>query len=505
MTKPFTKEKFTAGTLPKLLIVLSALMLLTYTILRAHLICMTHDESGSYRIWLDFDIFSCFFDPGCWRTANLHFLYVLLMQGTVGLFGDSEVAIRLPSLLGHLVYLYFSWRLVKMWSAGAWLALCGFVILNANPFLLEFFSLARGYGLAMTFMMVSVFYVGDFIKNKSRGAAWGMFIGAFLAVMSNYTMLNYYACMVAIVVVVFLLQYFNNKENGAGEWRQVLVAGAVVSVFMAAILYMPITTLSKVGEFEYGAASFWDTISSNVKRTLYGTKYLDLYNVEVFAALFIGVVVAGFVWAVRRVVKSPNDPKAQFAFAAFLLLGLAGLASIVQHYLLGVNYLVGRTALMFVPLTALCFYLFFEMFLQNKKEVWKTAFPVLVTVLIAAHSLRAYQFTHSTEWWYDSHTKAMLLYLKEKLPEGKKINLGEHWIFQPTSDFYLKSVPLDFCGPLVYEKKYRSDTLYDYYYIQPGDEKKINPAYRVEKRFAWAGVLMVRDTAGTPPLPGADK
>ncbi len=492
MTKPFSKENFTSDILPKLLLLLSALALLTYTILRAHYICMTHDESGSYRIWLNFDIFSCFVDPGCWRTANLHFLFVLLMKGTVGLFGDSELAIRLPSIIGHLVYLYFSWRLVKMWSSSSWLVLCGFIILNANPFLLEFFSLARGYGLAMTCMMASIFYVSDFIKNKNNGAAWGMFVWAFLAVFSNYTMLNYYACMIAVVALVFIFLYLKKIETNLLAWKKLLFAGVVVSGFMGVILYMPITTLSKVGEFEYGAVSFWDTISSNIKRSMYGVKYFNEFNVEIFAAVLILLLTIGGVASIRWFFKEPHNKSAQFSVAAFLLPFLTGLASIVQHYLLDVNYLVGRTALIFLPLVAITVFMTFVQCVKFGKKRWLKFLPFLIAGFVVVHAIRSFQFTHSSEWWYDSHTKAVLEYLDEKTPEGKTVTLGVHWIFQPTADFYFRSIPFDFCEPLVYEKEYRKDDLYDYYYIQPGDESKLDSAYQLEKKFAWAGVLMVR-------------
>lgn len=92
-----------------------ALLLLTYTTLRAHLLSLTHDECGSFAIWTNYDIFSCRTNPDCWSTANLHWLYVLLMKVSVGMFGDSELAIRLPALLGHVIYLVFSYKLVD-WS-----------------------------------------------------------------------------------------------------------------------------------------------------------------------------------------------------------------------------------------------------------------------------------------------------------------------------------------------------------------------------------------------------
>ena len=78
----FSDIPFKNKTLPNNLLLISAIGFFAYTFMRAHLLSMTHDESGSFYIWTHFNIFSCFVDPGCWKTANLHFLYVLLMKGT---------------------------------------------------------------------------------------------------------------------------------------------------------------------------------------------------------------------------------------------------------------------------------------------------------------------------------------------------------------------------------------------------------------------------------------
>ena len=491
----FRKKKFfILATLPKILVFAAAAALFVYTFLRAYTLSMTHDESGSFYIWTHFNIFSCFLDPGCWRTANLHFLYVLFMKGTVGLFGVSELSIRMPSLIGHLIYMYFSWQLVRMWTDREWLVLCGFLVININPFLLEFFALARGYGLANTFVMVAIFYLGLFLNTKSKKAAWGMFIGAFLAVLSNFAMLNFYTCMIAVVGMVYLYLYFNKKIKDSNSWQSLLLIGGLVSVFLFALLYMPITSLSKYGEFEYGAKSFLDTFHSIVKKSLYNVNYMDSHYVETIGGIFVLMLSIGLLLTIKNFIKKPNNPKAQFAFAASFIPVLIAVATVVQHYLLGVNYLRGRTALVFVPLTTIGLFMFLEIISQKEKGWWRKTIPLIIGLFCTVHSFRSYQLTYSYEWWYDSRTKDMVEYMDSIIPEGEKIKLGMHWIFHPTSRFYYINNSYDFTETLNYEKQYRTDDYYDYYYINPGEEKKINPRYKVAKRFPYVGVLMVRDS-----------
>ena len=142
---------------------------------------------------------------------------------------------------------------------------CGFFILNCNPFLLEFFSLGRGYGLANAFVMASIFYTGFYFKTKKKQAVWGMFISLFLAVLSNFTALNFYACLLAAVGLVFLLIFFKKEKPDWAFWKYLFVVGLLVTAILFALIFMPVTTLSGAGEFEYGAKSLWDTFSSNCK------------------------------------------------------------------------------------------------------------------------------------------------------------------------------------------------------------------------------------------------
>jgi len=77
--------------------------------------------------------------------------------------------LRLPNILAHVVYLICTLVLLKRFQHTI-LQIAGFVILNLNPFFLDFFFLARGYGLALAFLMMSLYLlVRTFEKKWSRG------------------------------------------------------------------------------------------------------------------------------------------------------------------------------------------------------------------------------------------------------------------------------------------------------------------------------------------------
>jgi hypothetical protein len=489
-----------------LLFVLSAL-LLAYTTLRAHLLSLTHDECGSFAIWTSYDIFSCRTNPDCWGTANLHWLYVLLMKLTVGLFGDSELAIRLPALFGHAIYLFFSIKLVKWIAAkvgssqlavGSLLIphsssltpLFGFVLLNCNAYLLEFHSLARGYGLAMSMMMVSLYYLARWVESGRLGPLVGTLGGGALAVLSNFTLLVYFACLLAVIGGGMFWAFLKKDENRVERAKWALGGSAAYLAALGWLLHNPIRILRERGEFEWGRETFLETYKSVVHCSLYGGRYLKMYNLEVFGGAMFLLLLAATVFAVVNFIKKPKDAMARFYLAAISLPLMATVAAIAQHLILGTKYQVDRTAIMFIPLCALAGFLFFANWLAQKGSRWAVGLVVVIGLFVLGHLLRVGQLEYTSEWGYDAETKNVMAYMNDKVPPGQKVKFGVNWLYHPSATYYQQRFGYDFTEPPVYSKELFTDGRYDYYYVQPDDFPKLDSLYVEEKRFSWVGILL---------------
>lgn len=483
-----SSSSFLKSTLP---LWLMGAALLFYSTLRADRLSLTHDECGSWEAWTDFPIFQCYYSLDCWNTANLHWLYVLLMKPAIHLFGNSELAIRLPALLGHVVYLVFSGMLVRSWASRYWLALFGFILLNTNAYLLEFFSLARGYGLAMAMLILSLYYLGRYVQTGRIGALAGTFGGAALAVLSNFTLLNYYASLLVVLGALVLFRFLTQQKRGA--LVQVVAASLPITGVLVWLIYRPICFLIERGEFEYGAETFWDTVYSLVRTSFYGQIYFRSHNVEFFGGLLVLLLLWGLAYSIRRFFKKPNGVREQYLLAASLLPLVASAAAFAQHHLFGTQYQVNRTALLFIPQCALSVFLFFVAQFEEKPRLLRAMLPALIGIFCVVHLFRVAQFKFTSEWGYDAQTKEMVFYLDKKIPKGTKIKLGVDWIYHPSSSYYLKTRRLDFAEqPLAYAKKLRQDGYYDYYYVQPSAVPELEANYEVEKQFSWAGVLLRR-------------
>lgn len=186
---------------------------LAFATLRAARVPLTYDEAASYVRYIDTTVQSVF-DPTAlsifdFEVATNHFLNTLLTKVWTIVAGGSEFALRLPNLIAYAMFIVFSLRILQRY-ARPWIAVAGLLLLNLNPYVLDFFSLSRGYGLSLGLMMGAVFYLlrlidelsarrGDF-PDASRALAF-----ALAAVMSNFALLNVWLSIFLVVLVAFVV------------------------------------------------------------------------------------------------------------------------------------------------------------------------------------------------------------------------------------------------------------------------------------------------------------
>ena len=132
------------------LLIVCSLVLLALSVRQAASVPLNHDESLSFAAFT--------WDRSVLRSANHHPLNTLLMQGFWRVFGSSEVSLRLPNILAHGMYLAFTLALVSRFP-NAGVKITGFILLNLNPLALNYFAVARGYGLALAFQSASLYFL----------------------------------------------------------------------------------------------------------------------------------------------------------------------------------------------------------------------------------------------------------------------------------------------------------------------------------------------------------
>ncbi|MCW3085140.1 MAG: hypothetical protein JWP12_2506 [Bacteroidetes bacterium] len=456
------------STISKIVCLALSVSLLTYTILRACKLSFTHDESFTYLYASHNSFMEIISNRTAITSSNNHLLNTLFMKLFEFLFGSSEIVLRLQSILAHIAYLFLTYLLLKPLKSQLAVIL-GFALLNVNPYLLEFFSLARGYALAISFMLASIWFLFQYMKEDKNKTLIGCYIFASLAVLSNFALLNYFASLLIIQQVFIYAKYRSIKTN-----FQKSKAIILITIILAAILYEPLRKVIHQLDFG-GVTGVWeDTVSSLINSYLYKVNY-DFPVFKLIEGIVLITVVGYFILTGITFLKKKMPEKGPYGATFFSVLILIVTLNIVQHVLFGSAYLGERFALFLVPL-----FVFVLIYLMDSiYQKGKTGTIISVVLLAALTSLNLFHFSktanlqYASNWKYDAGTKQMIGNLvHEKETSGKQhISLGITWILEPAVNFYRVTKKLDWL-----EKASRDgiNSSNDFYYILPEDLPKLD-------------------------------
>lgn len=315
--------------------------LLIYFVLRAWLVEPIHDEAATF---LHFIEPGHIWDDKTLLDANNHLLNSYLGRMMYNLFGLHFFLFRLPSLLAFILYFVYTRKLSREIDAGWWGFLV-FLSLNTVPWITDYFSYTRGYGMALAFFMAALYFLRQFTRKQSWKNSTLICLFLLLCVASNLTYLISSLLIVGIMGIVWLTAF--RKIPATIKVAQVLT----IALFMSG-LYIFIRfsfDLKDAGALYYGSLDglWWVT-----GKTL--SRYVLFYDGDWlrYAYLTGGIVVAatGFYRLRKYNWKSWFTlPFVQWGFIlAMNLTAILFLAKVLK-----VNYPEDRAAMYMVPLSIL--------------------------------------------------------------------------------------------------------------------------------------------------------
>lgn len=415
------------------LIVLSSVGLLASSVYRAANFPFTHDES------LSFSIFA--WNSSVWPlTANNHLLNTWLMKGCSALFGNSELSLRLPNILAHALYLTCSLLILRRMRSIT-LLFAGFILLNLNLFLLDFFFLARGYGLALSCMMLSLYLlVRAYEARREKGFGLYLFFSVcagYLAVIANFSFLNFLCPL--LLVVTWLI--FSDSGHSKPDLK-LIVALFLLSGTAFSLILPRIFAIKRAGQLFFGGkvGFITDTMSSLVRCSLYRGSHssLEIKFILIILISFLAIVCLIGLWKVA-LERTLN------LFVLFLFILILSLASaVIEHYFLNVLFPVKRAALYYIPLLGLTLVSSADSYFNpfpglNRLRTFWTISLFVATLLPAIHFARNFNFHDCFSWRYDRHDKEVMkmIYQDAQLNfPGRIIVIGNDWHFEPSLNYY---------------------------------------------------------------------
>ena len=442
------------------LILIISLGLFIFIVLKAGLTSMTHDESYSFLHYVPQTATQII----TYETpfTNNHILNTLLMKWSASVFGTSEWSLRLPNLLAFIIYLYFGFRILQKCAPAVLFP--AFILLAFNPYLLDFFGLARGYGLSIAFMTMGFYFLLAYFEKPHPGSLVWMNVGAWLAIFSNFTLLFFYASLLVLFNVTALID-----RTFPNTFRHFVKINLVHFIFLVPggiLAYGPLKKILTVVPIDFGGKTglIYDTIRSVVIMSYFGIRDFWTQVVTWGMVLLVFTLSICLIY-IQLKIRDHFLPSRRSLFLVNGLILLIFLMITASHHFLDTDFPIQRFALFIFPILVLNVAFGLEILFQNAPKLAVLLGTVIVVLSVWNFSRQVNIHTYR-DWAYDADTKTAITILAqdyEAHPGIKsRIHLGVSWVFEPTMNFYRLQMGLDWMAPADREGPGPGD---DYLYV----------------------------------------
>jgi hypothetical protein len=253
------------------------------------------------------------------------------------------------------------------------------VALLFNPFILEFFALARGYALSWMFFMWTMLMLFRLIKHQDIKYYLLLLLFSILSLYANLSVLIP-ICLILAYATLFIFLRLKNTQK---------VSAAIgFTIWAIPFLYLVNYSLElqKIGKLYLGESdSFYTTTIENL---------FDLsFNIDGIAALTIISVFAALIGIqiVKQMLKKKSFFNLNYTFAQLLVLAILG--AVALQFILDVNYPENRAAAYFylVAMPAIAFAVDKA---KTKAIAWGLASITLVAFLIQFNITHTKAYNH---------------------------------------------------------------------------------------------------------------
>ncbi len=373
-----------------------------------------------------YDIINCF---PC--DANNHLASTLIIKLFQGILGDSLFVSRLPNLLASIVYISYAFKISRQHLGGI-TGSCFYIVLLSNPFVLDFFSLARGYGLSLAALIASFYFLLDYLKSGNMAKSFIALAFASFSVLSNFSLLNYWLALFFVIHFYALINFYPR------EFLRLLYGNVAILYFTALLIYNPISTLVKQGHLYYGGRTgfYADTLLSlttySTAKTSTSGEIISFLNA--FLILFLLTVIIN----IGTKPKSFSLTGRKILLALLLIIPI--FSNIVQFHWLGTLYLIDRTALFYYPLIMLVFFFWASDIDGKVYKLFSIFSSLALTLVIFINFFFNINFHKTIEWVQDARTKDSLKYLQQLAEkENKTIVFDSSWPIENSIKYHLEN------------------------------------------------------------------
>ena len=334
-------------------------------------------------------------------------------------------------------------------------------MLSLNPFVLDFLSAARGYGMAIAFFLWALYYCVKLeLRAPHKKAFWQIGIASGLAVAANLTLLF----PVIALGMALLIWCWLADRRGKVMWMAARHALVPAVLTMALVLILPAYYAGARLLAKRAAAQ--TTVKNAARRNFYvrapslRTGFESLLRASVFrrpidagnsitepmtgapaveALLLVCIIGAAVCFDVKVAVNTVHTEihsttsvqKLLIISSATILITLFGV--LVAHYVFGFPYPELRSGLYWISLTTLAVVSFVGVLPRGPSVLVGLALLSLVGQYLAGFQTRFY-----LEWRYSSAARPIMERIRSlaSVHPNRPLCVGGTWLMEPSLNFY---------------------------------------------------------------------
>jgi hypothetical protein len=375
-----------------------------------------HDEAATFYHFVAFG--KLFPGYTAQWLANNHILNSILAFFTQGLHVNKLFALRIPNLLSFLIYVFFlgksAFRIRNL--SMRWSLILSMLLVNGY---LEFFGLARGYGLMLAFLMASFWFFTLYFDKSEFNPRIKFFIFSYLAIYSNFT------AAFPILAMICVLVYFDLTD--ARRKSKILLQYLIFLIPFYPAIHM-LKTLKGKGLLWYGGVvGFVHDSVLTLQDLIFGFDHIML-TILIITLTLLTICILIF----KLIQKGKYAVGTNTCLTVTFILVLIGIN--IAHYIFDVKFPEDRTGLYLYPLFILSFFKITELVNYNKL---KFLFSIVLISALAINMNLSANFTHST-FWKNERIPASFYHeiVKQQKQTDQKLMLGGYVIRELCLAYY---------------------------------------------------------------------
>jgi len=372
-------------------LVLPICLVCVYVLFRSYSIDITHDEAYSFHVM------KAFWHVEAFCTANTHWLNSLAIKVAILLHMENNWQIRWLSSLSAIAFFIIVFIWVRSLN-NLPLQLFALAIIIFNPFVLDYFSLARGYasGLMLEAFALLLFFIS--INKENRHIAFCALVCSALSAIANYSFVYFFTGF----ALVYFYHYYLKKRAGLFKTKGFYIDALLCITTLLLVIRAWIFIIKCSNDVGAGTDSITEVCNSFMEGLFY--RRLTFINHSVL--LTLSIILIGFITIVclHGIVRFSKHQN-QVYFYSSLILSVVLCAVFTNFICFNTPLPYARSALFMFPLICINIVYFFSS-ISLKKPIF-TALSILLLINFFASA----NTTHTLDFAAQENTQYVFNYV----------------------------------------------------------------------------------------------